>query len=164
MKYYFLPLLFFITSCGEVFSCSTKVVTAPTGQYNTCDMVNLFNSIDNQLRFEIENFSREAIRYQVLCSKTKSAVMSSDMPKQEEGTVIGYCIPYKRMAISEAFWKRATPAEKLTLIYHELGHCALGLDHYDDTHDIMNTYLLPGDIADHKWDQLVSQLFTRVKK
>lgn len=47
------------------------------------------------------------------------------------------------------------------LMYHELGHCVLGLDHVPDT--IMNTNLLAKDVYSANWAAMVEGLCTRYK-
>jgi hypothetical protein len=49
-------------------------------------------------------------------------------------------------------------------MYHELGHCALGLGHHEGEPDIMNSYLLDEVTAEKKWDELVNKMFERKKK
>lgn len=51
------------------------------------------------------------------------------------------------------------------LVYHELGHCALGLDHTNGTKGhptIMNPYLYHAMIYIEFWEQMVSELFAAV--
>lgn len=95
---------------------------------------------------------------------TRKAVIDKDFPAELDGSVIGYCQAPWTISFKKTYWDRASAADRMTLVYHELGHCALNLDHYDEGQDIMNTYLLPGDIADEKWDRLVNTMFGRVKQ
>lgn len=51
------------------------------------------------------------------------------------------------------------------LIYHELGHCVLGLDHVVGTRSrptIMNPYLYHAELYLEFWDQMLSDLFSTV--
>lgn len=46
------------------------------------------------------------------------------------------------------------------LLYHELGHCSLILDHYNETIDIMNSHV--SDEVALSWDFYVEQMIDRV--
>jgi hypothetical protein len=86
------------------------------------------------------------------------------MPPELNSGVIGYCTHGGEIRFLTSFWATASATTRLVLAYHELGHCALGLDHHDGEADIMNTYLLNEVIADEEWDELVNKMFGRAKK
>lgn len=53
--------------------------------------------------------------------------------EQLEGTTIGEC-RYEEppvIAIDPDYWNKASDEKRESLIFHELGHCFLGLDHND---------------------------------
>jgi hypothetical protein len=112
----------------------------------------------------IASFSKDAIRYEAPCYYTIVIGMTDNFPKDLPDSVIGYCISPIRLMIKTSFWNRSSATERLTLMYHELGHCALGQDHYDKAPDIMNTYLLDDVTAEKQWDKLVKTLFERTQK
>lgn len=80
----------------------------------------------------------------------------------------------KTISINQANWESASEINRKTIIYHELGHCVLGIYKHNDNvqtfpdgnalpQSIMNTY----DIAEmnatstsYYWNSYVSQLFT----
>lgn len=76
----------------------------------------------------------------------------------------GYC-PYKVMFINKEHWATINKWEKKELIYHELGHCILGLGHNTDI-SIMNS--LPKDTFYHvkkngsNWKSLLEDLKNRI--
>lgn len=79
--------------------------------------------------------------------------------------VVGQCEyygdnEYKAVTILKSAWERGTPQFKKTLLYHELGHCALNLDHTAGTETaIMNPHVLSDYEAASTWFDLVVELF-----
>lgn len=59
---------------------------------------------------------------------------------------IGMCLPFlfskREVFIDPNHWAFASPIERKVLIYHELGHCLLGLEHRDDGPHIMNSIII----------------------
>lgn len=54
----------------------------------------------------------------------------------------GYCYAEdKTVMIDVNEWDRLTEVERIILIYHELGHCFMGLKHNNNNNSIMNTYI-----------------------
>lgn len=54
-----------------------------------------------------------------------------------DGVEIGVCIMIRDQRwiyIDKEFWESASPIQRQAIINHELGHCALGLDH-DTAHE-----------------------------
>jgi hypothetical protein len=84
-------------------------------------------------------------------------------PDKKKG-VVGYCIDSWEVRVLTSYWQTASATDRLLLMYHELGHCALGLDHLDGEIDIMNSYLLDDVTAEKEWDDLVNKMFERKKK
>lgn len=76
----------------------------------------------------------------------------------------GYC-PYKVMFINVEHWAVINKWERQELVYHELGHCLLGLGHNTDV-SIMNS--LPKDTYYHvhkdgsNWESLIKDLKNRI--
>jgi len=86
-----------------------------------------------------------------------------------EDQKIGVCYTWDsghaEVEIDPDFWKVATELEKKALIYHELGHCELGRDHYDDIREdncavsIMN-WIIVGDFClNIHMDEYIKELF-----
>lgn len=50
------------------------------------------------------------------------------------GNVVGKCLlhgSYRKITIKKDYWDSVSEVQKEQLMYHELGHCALGLGHED---------------------------------
>jgi hypothetical protein len=84
-------------------------------------------------------------------------------------SVVGFCSynqnpngsEYSRsISILQSTWKLMTWQTKRVLIYHELGHCALNLDHTPDgSGSIMDPYLLSDTQSQPDWMGLVDAEF-----
>lgn len=164
MKKYLLPLALLSTSCGSAFACKTEVIPRRDQGPAPCTVDNVVYQFNEKLRVQIESFSADALKREVPCLMTRRAIMEEKFPDKMGENVIGYCAAPWTISFLKSYWDNASAADRMTLVYHELGHCALNLDHYDSKIDIMNTYLLSGDVADRKWDELVNNMFERAKK
>lgn len=159
-----LLVILLLQGCGSAFACKTDIIhRRPVGPI-PCTVDNVVYMFNEKLRSQIEAFSADALKRNIPCIQTRKAIMEEHFPDNMGENVIGYCSAPWTISFLKPYWDRASAADRMTLVYHELGHCALNLDHYDEKNDIMNTYLLPGDVADSKWDQLVNQMFGRVKE
>ena len=61
------------------------------------------------------------------------------------GNTVGICTtwsntPYKEIKINLNYWNSTTDYCRKSLIYHELGHCALGRGHDNETHRGVKLY------------------------
>ena len=162
MKACVLPLVLLLSACGSAFACKTDMIERRQSGPEPCTVDNLVYMFNEKLRPQIESFSADALKRGVPCLRTRKAIMEKKFPDGIGDNVIGYCQAPWTISVLKPYWDRASAADRMTLVYHELGHCSLGLDHYDEGQDIMNTYLLPGDIAEEKWDKLVNNMFGRV--
>lgn len=67
--------------------------------------------------------------------------------------------------LSRAWWDVMGEPQRRLLIYHELGHCALDLDHAEGTVNgwpmIMSPYMSISKDPTPAWSSLVNQLFSR---
>ena len=92
-------------------------------------------SVDSELDLYFEIFEQEG------------ALRGFDINLEEEGiggiiefikdnTTVGQCQTSnegnKRIFIDKAFWSAYDDLEKEFIVFHELGHCYLGLDHNDE--------------------------------
>lgn len=106
-------------------------------------------------------FQRDASRKRLHCYPTYALYFTESM----EGGVAGYCVPGDRIVINKEMWYLLTDSEKKVLMYHELGHCALGLDHTAEKEiAIMNPYLLPDHLSERRWQELVDGMMDIARK
>lgn len=127
----------------------------------SCSLGAIASSISPEVLPYVEEFVSDAGRYDANCFKVNTIKMVPTLT----GGVVGYCRPRITVALSQEYWDKSTPTTRRTLVYHELGHCALNLDHGkdDDWNDIMNPYVLPDYLAENDWYDLVKRLFTGEK-
>ena len=104
----------------------------------------------------LEQFQRDARKYNVGCYRTYLMYFGEGLADD----VAGYCVPGDRIVINKKLWNTLSSMEKWFLIYHELGHCALNLDHLAPKDiAIMNPQLLPDDISRPHWEDMKKKLF-----
>ena len=166
MKYCLL-LFLFLTACGSQFYCEEKVnINIPPVRQpaSPCTEETIFGKVHPTLSFQVKQFSEDAIKHNSPCYYTIVIGMAETFPSDIPEQVIGYCQSPVKLMIKKSFWEKASATERLTLMYHELGHCALGLDHKDDVPDIMNSYILDDATAEKQWDKLVTTMFGRAKQ
>jgi len=68
--------------------------------------------------------------------------------------------PWRYIEIDPTFWSHASNAEKRVLVYHEMGHCDLNLDH-DPGYSIMNPFGMAGNVFNANRDYYLDLLFKK---
>ena len=164
MKLLSLLLCMMLAGCGSQFSCGSQRVNTPPAQLpdSPCTGEKIAGRLHPTLSFYVDRFTADARQYGKPCYYTFTIGFITERPPDIGDAAVGYCRRGFEVRVVKSFWDSASATERNVLIYHELGHCALGLDHVDDKPDIMNSYLLDESIADKKWDSLVKTMFERV--
>lgn len=110
----------------------------------------------------LQQFQQDAVDFEVGCYRTRTIYFDSDMPSDR---TLAYCIPGNKIVVHKGKWDKLSAMERKTLMYHELGHCALNLDHVGERDfDIMAPDILyPADARRH-WNTLVTALFERAQE
>lgn len=71
----------------------------------------------------------------------------------------GYKYVEKQIIIKREYWENANYYQRQEIVFHELGHCDLGIiGHIDDGPHIMNSSVLQFDTSG-QWEDLVFDLF-----
>jgi hypothetical protein len=150
-----LNLLFILFLAG----CATGVTTVKRTNrtYHPCEVKTISKRVDSEILPFVEEFVTDAKKYDSSCNAVRDIFISNKVT----GQVAGYCIPGFVVVMSNTFWDRASTVSKRTLVYHELGHCALDREHVDEdnTDSIMNPYVLSDYLVEGRWEQLVERLF-----
>lgn len=122
-----------------------------------------------------ESYVNEFVEYgKTKNKKIETYELSIGFGKSEEfeEDVIGICYIYesgdKDIAIKKEYWDKANEIQKKVLMFHELGHCLLGLDH-DDTFlnppgrpkSFMNSHVVNWNIAKKYYSEYMEELFSR---
>lgn len=134
--------------------------TAPQAQASplvaNCSMKTLVRVHEITFTRYLEAFQRDIRQRGLGCYPTYSMYFDEELPEN----MAGYCVPGDRVVINKKMWQTMTSMEKWVLIYHELGHCALGLDHLTEKdHDIMNPFLLPDHVSRPFWEDMKERMF-----
>jgi hypothetical protein len=149
-----LPLLFLTTACAA----GATSVTRSTPPSVACTVANISPRRDDAIAPYVEEFSQDATFYNRTCTRVRDIILSDNV----KAGIAGYCQPRFAVVLSRTFWATADEWERRTLVYHELGHCALDLDHTEEEAlAIMNPYILPGYLASRHWPQLVKALMEK---
>lgn len=163
MKHLLLVAVFGLVGCGTLppewqLKKPSEEVTGPTPG---CPRRVMARHYDIAFESYLEEFEQDAKKYEVGCYYTHSMYFAKKLPPG----VAGYCTLGNRIVISSEVWETLEPLEKKTLIYHELGHCGLYLDHTaSNVWAIMNPYLLPTYMLRGYWKPLVENLFETAEK
>ena len=129
-----------------------------------CTISNLFSrEYDQFLREQVTKFSIDARKRKVPCFTMESALLVDGLITDNKNAV-GYCDFSYGIFINRDFWMWASVQTRNTIVYHELGHCALGLEHHEGELDIMNPYIQADTVMYKEWNSLVSKLFNRARK
>lgn len=75
-----------------------------------------------------------------------------------EDEIAGYCIPGFGILINENRWPILGEYQKRELMYHELAHCTLGLDHSEP--GLMAPVMHSEEELKENWDSWVEELFS----
>lgn len=68
------------------------------------------------------------------------------------------------ISVSRMFWDTATEAQKERLIYHEMGHCTLGLKHVEDRNAIMSysVFTTTDQEYERNYETLIETMYSEV--
>lgn len=163
MRIPFLVCSLLLLGCGTIQDEFNK---AKTLEYSMvpipgCPMRALAYTHDMTFTGYLQMFQRDAKKFDVGCYRTQQVYFDEKMPSDE---TLAYCIPGQRVVVRRTTWDKMDEIERKTLVYHEMGHCALNLDHTPDGNaDIMASELLHPAIARRHWSKLVALMFTRAR-
>jgi len=158
----------FLVSCGSDFLDASSIHIVP----DSTPTVNKDRpSVDqDEALIEItDQFYADAERYGKSTDRSLDSISFVNGFKNQKERTVGLCSTFnydngalarKTITILASYWKDATPLCKQSLMYHELGHCALDLDHTADTaKSIMRPSVFCDDYAETHWKELVKELF-----
>lgn len=122
--------------------------------------------IDSELYSTVVDFFRDAKTHHANdCARINGITMANtvaDMGYEPSSLVIGVCMWPRQIKILRPYWYQASAALRSALIYHELGHCLLNLDHSSPENiNLMAPVILPEQVIEDNWSALVDKLFAR---
>lgn len=115
----------------------------------------------------VEAFYAKAREYNTNCYLVDSVkVTDDDLEVDGSKGVIGICTVNKtsRKIIIERrmFGKKRSVVLAKSIVFHELGHCALDLDHSEQEHiNLMTPIIISIKQAEENWELLERKLFNR---
>lgn len=148
-----LLFLLMLSSCGPIVDVDWhEDAAAPVG-----------DKIDPDLTVFVNDFTRDRLDRTGVGGRPYLVVGFATLgPEskgvQVQGAVVGECWGREFVFIDKDFWESTGYWCRKGLMYHELGHCVLGLDHVDGV-DIMAPTLLSCSTFQDNWDVLVDDLF-----
>lgn len=122
---------------------------------------------DETLRTLVQQFyaDAECFNAKTLRDVIGVSIVTSSQNINEEAGVVGVSIVnkdrynkeiYRSIELLKSFWDAASLTTKRTLLYHELGHAALNLNHQAvDSKQIMQPTLISKQYAEANWEDLI---------
>lgn len=99
------------------------------------EVVRVEHYIDSRLQVYFDSFKAEAEKRDIKVD-FESLEVDGYIRQIRESGVAGQCQSFedgsRTVIISTSYWRTATDIEKEFLIFHELGHCVLDREHYDE--------------------------------
>lgn len=130
----------------------------------SCRSVVVGPGIDKEIKPYVNQFLKYCHQYEKNCSDISNyRIQLDDMTalKVFFPGVVGACTRAdKTIVINKHFWKEESPARREQLVFHELGHCILELDHVQPEQiHVMNPSVLPGNVYLMFYSILQNELF-----
>jgi hypothetical protein len=109
------------------------------------------------------SFENEYFEFFQEAYKRKCLVMPIDAYfARLEPNIAGYCIPGFGILLNENMWPMLSKMERKELMFHELGHCVLGLEHSKE--GMMAPVMHDEQEIEKNWDKWVEELFSVCRK
>lgn len=128
-----------------------------------------YSAPEDEFATYVRIFKLEAEYRKVHTKVDKIKIVMVDKEKLSMSNAIGICFPARNtIEILKAYWDQANFSQREILIMHELGHCALDLDHdnsegYLGPNSIMRSDVLNPSYYNNFRKNLVDELFAKVK-
>jgi hypothetical protein len=105
----------------------------------------------------VSKFIDIANKYNVEIDKDKIEIKFSYFVL--EYPTLGTCFSTGEILINHVFWNIASTTQKEILIFHELGHCSMKLDHVDSDDDIMTAYQIDSYYYKRDYNKMLNRFF-----
>lgn len=147
-------------------SCVSKIIKDSIIS-RSCYSLTKQTFVDKEIIKIIESFAYDAFHAGKKCAELNLILIVED--KQFDSlltelgayrpSTVGYCTPEnKAIYLRKSTWETGSFLFKRALVYHELGHCVLGLPHKEGI-SLMNSKILPDYIYEKIWFALVKDMF-----
>lgn len=165
--------LIILSSCGIKDISKKKLVIEPELQYLIDDFETTSQDLKSPIKINnlvvqfVDNFSeiQEERKVVGLCDKGTTTTKTNSLGQRtkEVDTPI--------ISIKKSYFDSISPAERHELVFHELGHCILNLNHIDGISgslfspkylSVMNPTVFSGDSYRKYFDYYMKQLFGKI--
>lgn len=148
----------FLVSCGPIY----KDPKAPPRVTNFKE-IKVSDQLKSYVR-EWEEYAENKVTFDVLLVDKYSY-----KSEESESIWLGVCYQYDyrspiKVEFIEKVWNVSAEVIRKILIAHELGHCALGMNHNDDYKNIMNSTLDYYHPQLYNWEELKKDYLEVVNK
>lgn len=119
--------------------------------------------VDPAFEEVLQSYKTDLLAYRGIVYFDHVSIVFADI-HTNTNPAVGYCYMGKTQLIEvdRHFWDAIDQDQKTVLLYHELGHCDLMLDHTDGL-NIMNPYLINGWMFANNRDLFLRMLFLEGK-
>lgn len=157
-----LALLPLMVACGS----EVQVTTTSSPQSKPFYGSPSVDASSIELKLIVSEFYASA---DLLDKKVNKSLKSISFVDSMDEDVVGMCYFfvtssgkefYREIKLLRSFWMTATAQSKRVLVYHELGHCALSLEHAPErSPKIMAPVVLSDKVSAPSWYSLVTDMF-----
>lgn len=160
-KLIFLFISFSLASCGEIIETDLN--------FKDSSYVSSFTTSDPQFDKYKRSFEEDYYVETGQVISTEAIHINLKDKVDDKNSYVGICIIWpggQDIIIKEAYWKTLSEFSRKAIVYHELGHCALGRTHDNSLDEdgratsIMNQYLIAGSQFYTYYEQYIRELFT----
>jgi hypothetical protein len=160
----------------NLLACLLAVICIACGVYDVKDVIqteesgHISTGIDPELQPFVDDFMRDCEARRTDCAKRMDRIKSiklvdmPDLDKSDDEAVIGLCYdrPFtRRIEISKDIMDKPNLYIKV-LMYHEIGHCAYGLDHETVPDAIMSPVMPSFVLLLRDWQLLLADFFVTI--
>jgi len=131
-----------------------------------CSMPHAAPVVDPALLPFVKEFFFEARKRGATCFRTSSIEFRTQEQIQQDikepiGRTLGYCTESGLIALNKDAWDTNGALMNKAVLFHELGHCTLHLDHAtENSTNIMTPFMLDEESLAENWALLMDKLFS----
>lgn len=155
--------------CAAIGACAACGTPEPT---SSTVKLPIQQKIHPNLQPFVEEFLADCETRRSDCVERLSLIESMDvvdipdLNTKDDEIIVGLCYDRfytKKIEVNKLIMNKPYIYTRL-LMYHELGHCAYGLDHEDDPHAIMAPSMPEMWVIAQNWPEMVMDLFGTIQQ
>lgn len=112
-------------------ACNFETLTEESSQNSDAENTKEYPLVNSELWIHFENFEKEALRRNISLDLVELQVTGSitDIPEDGVAGTCRYGLHIHQVTIDQAYWNAVGSLRREMVVFHELGHCVLGLRH-----------------------------------